>query len=456
MFGAVVSFHLAYEVPALAPLALVFFVCVLQLSRSASKRLTIYSGWLVGLGLYGPQLFFFWSIFHQAAIILWLVLASWFTLYLLLEQFALQRLGPVWGTLTAPVWWLAVEYFRSELYALRFSWLNLGYVFPMLSGWLGMYGAGFFLMLVAAFCTLAWSRRGWRPVAVIGLCLFLLLSGFTVFHSGGSNLTIAGVQFEEGSSLAILKALENLSTKHPEASVFVLSEYSFGETIPAEIKAWCARRQRWLVAGGKQYIDSQKSRYHNTAFVIGPEGTEIFQQGKSRPIQFFDDGLPAERQAVWNSPWGKIGLCICYDLSYTRVTDSLVRQGACLIIVPTMDVEGWGRHEHLLHARVAPTRAAEYGVPIFRLCSSGISQAVGANGRVSATAPFPGQGETLVGSFDLAAGRGHLPVDRFIVWPCLVAAALLLADRLLAALQARFFAPAPAAARTLTTRAGGA
>ena len=98
------------------------------------------------------------------------------------------------------------------------------------------------------------------------------------------------------------------------------------------------------------------------------------QAGQERAHPVFKDGLPAPEQKVWDSPWGKIGICICYDLSYTRVTDALVRQGAQMLIVPTMDVETWGQHQHELHARIAPVRAAEYGILIFRVASSGISQ----------------------------------------------------------------------------------
>src|SRR5205085_578061 len=123
----------------------------------------------------------------------------------------------------------------------------------------------------------------------------------------------------------------------------------------------------------------------------------VFRQGKSVPVQFFKDGLPAKSQRVWESPWGRIGICICYDLSYTRVTDGLIRLGAQAIIVPTMDVVAWGRHQHELHARVAPIRAAEYGVPIFRVGSSGISQLIDASGRTMATAGFPGAGAMLGG-----------------------------------------------------------
>jgi apolipoprotein N-acyltransferase len=143
----------------------------------------------------------------------------------------------------------------------------------------------------------------------------------------------------------------------------------------------------------------------------------VFRQAKSVPIQFFRDGLPAPEQKVWDSPWGKIGICVCYDLSYTRVTDELVRQGAQLLIVPTMDVEYWGRHQHELHARVAPVRAAEYGLPIFRVCSSGISQAVSGSGNVIAQAPMPGNGQFLSAELRLPA-RGSLPLDRILAPVC--------------------------------------
>jgi apolipoprotein N-acyltransferase len=147
-------------------------------------------------------------------------------------------------------------------------------------------------------------------------------------------------------------------------------------------------------------------------FVISPAGEIVFRQGKKVPIQFIKDGLPAPEQKLWISPWGKIGICICYDLSYSRVTDRLVAQGAQALIVPTMDVVDWGKRQHELHARVAPLRAAEYGIPVFRVASSGISQLVDPRGRIVANAPCPGEGAMLSGILEMRA-RGHLPPDRW-------------------------------------------
>jgi apolipoprotein N-acyltransferase len=182
------------------------------------------------------------------------------------------------------------------------------------------------------------------------------------------------------------------------------------------------------VVGGKE--PTGKDNFYNSAFVVGTNGEVVFKQVKSVPIQFFHDGLPAPEQKVWDSPWGKIGICVCYDLSYTRVTDELVRQGAQMLIVPTMDVEEWGRHQHELHSRIAPTRAAEYGIPIFRVASSGISQAVNSHGVVVTQTAVPGNGVIFAADLRLPMSGGW-PVDRYLAPLCvaltsLVTAALLI------------------------------
>ena len=90
-----------------------------------------------------------------------------------------------------------------------------------------------------------------------------------------------------------------------------------------------------------------------------------------------------------------------------------------------MDREDWGAAEHALSARLGATRAAEYGLPVFRLASSGISQIIQSDGSVAAAGSFPGQGETVAGALKLGS-PGHLPLDRWLAWPCVVAAGIVL------------------------------
>ncbi len=87
-----------------------------------------------------------------------------------------------------------------------------------------------------------------------------------------------------------------------------------------------------------------------------------------------------------------------------------------------MDVEAWGQHEHELHSRIAPVRAAEYGLPIFRVASSGISQAVTSSGSLLAKTTFPGQGEIFFARLPLPP-HGSLPIDRYLAPFCSAATA---------------------------------
>jgi apolipoprotein N-acyltransferase len=209
----------------------------------------------------------------------------------------------------------------------------------------------------------------------------------------------------------VLFRLDDTIRAHPDAELVVLSEYTLDGPVPVALKEWCRENRRYLIVGGKD--PAPGASFYNTAYVVAPDGKIVFRQVKAVPIQFFKDGLPAPNQKLWNSPWGKIGICICYDLSYTRVTDRLVRLGAEAIIVPTMDVVDWGKAQHALHARIAPVRGTEYGLPLFRLASSGISQLVGRSGRVTATAPCPGDGAILAGTLEMR-GSGRRPLDRWL------------------------------------------
>ena len=414
---AVACFHTAYtsiKFPAAGLLIFGYALGLVRLTDQPTVRRAFYFGLATGFLCYAPQLFFFWRIFNAAAIVLWLVLAFWIGLFAAIVCGCIRRWGKAKAAWLIPVVWTGLEYFRSELYHLKFSWLNIGYALPAWFSFLGggMYDVGFLVFATAAvFMFILMRSKIALAVASLMVVLFLLAASITWAERHSPSLDIAGVQMEFPSPGVLPKALNKALSKNPDAQIFVLSEYTLDGPVPDALKNWCREHSRFLVVGGKDPVGTND--YYNTAFVVGTNGEIVFHQAKSVPIQFFTDGLPAPKQEVWNSPWGKIGVCICYDLSYTRVTDRLVEQGAQLLIVPTMDMEDWGRHQHELHARVAPVRAAEYGIPIFRLASSGISQAISGNGKVVAKTSFPGSLEILSATLRLPA-KGSLPLDRLL------------------------------------------
>ncbi len=417
--AAILSFHLAYSIENCQILIVVFLYCLFRLANVQTSRRAFYIGLGIGLAIYAPQLNFFWKIFQAGAIPLWLILSFWLGLFLLLGRACVARFGLVGWACATPFVWTGLEYFRSELNYLRFSWLSAGYVFSDSSSlhyWAcyGVYGIGFVLMTLAAFLgvvrTPGWSGRILAGTVAALLLLYPVLAPAPQ-NSARPSFRVTGVQLEFPSPAEAVLALDQAIDKFPDTDLLVLSEYTFNGPIPELIKKWCRKHRKYLVAGGEEPISG--SQYYNTAFVVNPEGEIVFRQAKCVPIQFFKDGLPAPGQGLWNSPWGELGFGICYDASYRRVTDELIRQGAQGLIFPTMDVADWGVRQHQLHARIAPMRAAEYAVPVFRLCSSGISQFADPNGRVLDSAPFPGQGAIMSAPMQLQ-NRGRMPPDRWL------------------------------------------
>jgi apolipoprotein N-acyltransferase len=446
---AVVCFHIAYtsvKYPIAGLFIFGYALGLVRLTHQPTVRRAFYFGLATAFLCYGPQLWFFFKIFSVVAVVLWLVLAFWMGLFTAIICGAIRRWGRVRAVWLIPVVWTGIEYFRSELYYLKFSWLNIGYAWPPFLMHIcpfdfGMYGWGFAILgvIIAGLYypeAIAEQSRGRTALAnavfVAALLIILaalLISSFAkVKIRGPKPVSIVGIQMEFPPENVIPKMLDKALAKNTNADIFVLSEYTLHGPVPNNLKDWCREHSRYLVVGGEDPAGT--TNYYDTAFVVGTNGDIVFKQGKCVPIQFFKDGLPAPEQKVWDSPWGKIGFCVCYDLSYTRVTDELIRQGAGLLIVPTMDVEDWSRHEHELHTRVAPVRAAEYGVPIFRLASSGISQAVDAEGTVVAQAPMPGNGDILAVKLWLVSASS-LPLDRYLAPSCTAVTAVLIGFLLL-------------------------
>jgi apolipoprotein N-acyltransferase len=273
-------------------------------------------------------------------------------------------------------------------------------------------------MAIACLADMAWDKSKVKGLLVVltATAAFCASGGASRVKTPARELRVTGIQLEFPTEKEVLVWLTKTAQVYPNTDLFVLSEYTLEGAVPESLKNWCREHHHYLVVGGKEQAGND---FYNTAFVISPDGKIVFRQVKSVPIQFFKDGLPAPEQKVWDSPWCKLGICICYDLSYRRVTDRLVELGAEALIVPTMDVIDWGRHQHELHARIGPVRAAEYELPIFRLASSGISQAIDRSGQILGSAPCPGEAAVLTATLPLQP-HGRTPLDRWFAPLCTV------------------------------------
>lgn len=132
----------------------------------------------------------------------------------------------------------------------------------------------------------------------------------------------------------------------------------------------------WLVIGSMAI--KLGNRIANRCFVISPDGTIAAHYDK---IHMFDVDLPGGEQyresrsysagdqaVVVETPWGNMGLSICYDLRFPHLYRALAQAGAGMLTVPAAFTAVTGRaHWHIL----LRARAIENGAFIFAPAQTG-------------------------------------------------------------------------------------
>ena len=182
-------------------------------------------------------------------------------------------------------------------------------------------------------------------------------------------------------------------TKHTYADV--------AEAVPGpstEFLGALARRHRLYVVAGIYERDG--ATVYNTSVLIGRDGALA---GKYRkvclPREEIDAGItPGGDYPVFDTDFGRVGMMICWDVSYPEVARELARRGAEIIFLPI-----WGGNETLARAR-----AIENQVYLV------------ASGYDFRTAVYDKAGEALARSPD-ASGVIHATVDLNdrMLWPWL-------------------------------------
>ena len=99
----------------------------------------------------------------------------------------------------------------------------------------------------------------------------------------------------------------------------------------------------YLSAGSMPERDA-KGHVYNTAYVFDREGRQI---GKHRKMHLFDINVPGgqcfresdtlspgNEIVVFDTEFGKMGLCVCYDLRFPELARLIALEGAKVILVP--------------------------------------------------------------------------------------------------------------------------
>jgi predicted amidohydrolase len=136
---------------------------------------------------------------------------------------------------------------------------------------------------------------------------------------------------------------------------------------PAALQAMAQRHGIWLHSGSMPLLSDDGNRRVNRSHIIAADGSVRARYDK---IHMFDVTLPSgenwqesaayaggDAVAVVDTPLGKLGLSVCYDLRFPELYRALVDRGATLIAIPAAFTVSTGEaHWHvLMRARAIET-----------------------------------------------------------------------------------------------------
>lgn len=135
-----------------------------------------------------------------------------------------------------------------------------------------------------------------------------------------------------------------------------------GSPALAELQALAKALSLWLLVGSLT-LKTSGDRIANRSYLIDADGVVVATYDK---IHMFDATLPdgkviressayrpGDKPVVAETPWGKLGMTICYDLRFPQLYRHLAKAGAQYLAVPSSFQRATGKdHWHaLLQAR---------------------------------------------------------------------------------------------------------
>jgi predicted amidohydrolase len=111
----------------------------------------------------------------------------------------------------------------------------------------------------------------------------------------------------------------------------------FAEEVPGPateaLERECRRFGMYAVCG---LLERDGDLLRNTAVFVGPDGLVGTYRKTHLPFLGADRFVtPGDELQVWDTPLGKVGVEICYDLRFPEVTRTLALKGADLVAHPT-------------------------------------------------------------------------------------------------------------------------
>jgi N-carbamoylputrescine amidase len=170
--------------------------------------------------------------------------------------------------------------------------------------------------------------------------------------------------------------------------------FKLAEPIPGpgtEALGKLARRHRVVIIASL-FEKRAAGVYHNTAVILGPDGRLL---GRYRKMHIPDDPLFYEKFyftpgdlgfRAWPTPFGKIGVCVCWDQWYPEAARLTALQGAEILFYPT--AIGWhpgekaryGAAQHSAWETIQRSHAIANGCYVAAVNRVGLEKPAGGDG----------------------------------------------------------------------------
>jgi apolipoprotein N-acyltransferase len=388
----------------------------------------------------------------------------------------LARRSPALALAAAPGVWVAIEYVRSEEWALAVPWNHLGYALadqPALmqgASVFGLYGLSAWLVAVnAGLLWMARTRGAARPLLAAALATPLLpalpLLGDAP-EAGAGRLRVAAVQpalaererhVPERLQPNLRRLLDLTEPVAAAADLVVWPESAWERALgpggDAFLAAIAHGLEAPLLTGVWRAPAADAPSWRNAAVLATRDGRTPVVAEKVHPVPVYErapDGPLARllaRAGLWTGVFARgaareplvlpgpapvrVGVLVCVDASHPEIARAARAAGAQLLVAIANEA-GSGAWSAALHARAARLRAVENRVPVVRVANTGPTLWIDAHGRVRA-ALAPGEAASAVHTVELAGPPRARPRDAAVAAGCFLSALAMGAARFLPA-----------------------
>jgi predicted amidohydrolase len=199
-------------------------------------------------------------------------------------------------------------------------------------------------------------------------------------RTSADNVAAIAAQVREARARGaeLILTPENVALFEPKSDALrAQAEPWDGNSLVAAFAGIARETKAWLLAGSLP-IRAPSGKVFNRSVLFDDKGSVVAFYDK---IHLFDVDLPSgeryresatfeagDRAVVAETPWGKLGMSVCYDVRFPHLYRQLAQAGARYIVVPSAFTKVTGEaHWHVL----LRARAIEAGAFVFAAAQTG-------------------------------------------------------------------------------------